>query len=601
MYDTLRVCLLLDTVMKSPVYALILLAMALGMGACSLGKDNAAASVEKNYDSLGPVVSAYMAAREADSVAGWGLVRCDGSMLFSNKFPEAPSAAVNGYFTVRTPAGFSVYKAQAEPVVVDGLDGLVHAGAMSHGLMPVTWRGKRVALVDGSGVQRMELTAISGREIVKTAPYFIDGLLTVYTQDGKWGAMNTSGEMVLEPVYDNEPHFSERIAPVSRTVSEQIDSVTERKRTTYYLVNSSGKTIFTFPEGMKPRSSVHGGAIVVELPSGKSAMMGIDGTLRSLPAGTKSVGEFDKDYIVWSNAEGRMGLADHRGNILMEPRFRSIHIADSDRIISETMDRIYCISDSAGNPKVRLNGFDKVKFMKYSAPGTVSPFSFVGEGYAGTVLMDGHGHRIGAGPFKGLSVRPTLLDDGYVHTDFFNTQAAVHSLMAKLTAGGWGDVALHSRMGPLSDSIGEKQTRIRSLRFHTDSLYMLTLEAIAYSDRPVATDSLTDEGTHIYRTDSLSRVKYIRVEASVPGRKFPDMVQHAGAELVPMGFRAEKIRDEYAVYGAERMMVIIAQRPGLEGLFLFVMDHDFYKEAGERIIADAEKTFLQSTKPNTPR
>lgn len=582
--------------MRTTLYILLGIVICCGVDSCSIGKDSATAPGEKNYDSLGPVVSAYFAAREGDTVMGWGLARCDGSMMFSDKFPTAPSAAVNGYFSVRGNGGITVYKAAPEPVAVDGLEQLVHAGAMSYGLMPVTWKGKRVALVDGSGVQRMELTSISGREIVKTAPYFIDGLLSVFTQDGLWGAVNTSGEMVLEPVYDIEPRFSERLASVRRTVTEQIDSNSTRQRAIYTLVNNQGKTVYTFPEGMKPRSRVHGGQLVVELPSGRLAMLGTDGNLRGLPAGAAKVGDFDKDYIVWSNADGRFGLVDTHGRELIEPRYKSIHIADSDRVLLESFDRLYTLADSAGNPKVRLSGFDKVSFMKQPAVGVVSPFRFIGEGYAGKVIMDTHGHRQGAGPFVGLSAQPVLLTDGYVHTDYFNIQASIHALMSRLKARGWGAVTLRSRMCDIADTLGEKQAKLRSLRYHTDSLYMLTLEAVAYSDRPTALDSVTGEGRHVYMSDTASLVKYIRVEAAVPGRHFPDMVHQAGPELVPLGYRAEKIRDEYAVYTGEQMVVIMTPREGLEGMYLYVMDREFYREAGERIIANGEKTYSRSLK-----
>jgi len=551
---------------------------------------------EVNYDFLGPIVAAYMPAREADSVEGWGFVRCDGSMLLSNKFASAPSAAVNGYFTVREGQSYTVYKAAKEPYPVDGLNGLVYAGAMSYGLMPVTWRGKRVSLVDGDGVVRMELTSISGREIVKTAPYFIDGLLTVYTQDGLWGAINTDGEMVLEPVYDMEPRFSENIAPVSRTVEEPGDSSEICRVVRYYLVNSNGRTIFTFPQGMKPRSRVHGGALVVELPSGRLAKMGIDGSVSQLPPSARRVGDFDCDYLVWSSADERYGMMDKTGRQLIEPQYKSIHIADSNRVLMESVNHDYCIADSAGNPRVRLSGFDKVTYLRRPAAGVVSPFQYLGDGYAGKVMLDGRGHRIGLGPFVEMKTALTLLEDGYVHTDFFNTQASVHALLSALTNRGWGEASLHERMSLLTDTLGDKMTRSRSLQFHRDTLYMLMLEAVAYSNRPVAIDSVTEDGAHIFKADTLSKVKYIRVEAAVPGRKFAPMVQRVGQELVPAGYRAEKIRDEYAVYAGENLILIFTPRPSLEGMYLYVMDRDFYQEAGKRIIADAEKLFHESSR-----
>lgn len=271
------------------------------LGACSVGSPGAVSPVECTYDSLGPIVVTYLPAIESDSVRNWGLVRPDGTMFVSDRFESSPSAVVNGFFSLREADGISVWRSLPTPAPVEGLRGLIATGIMSDGLMPVVRKGKRIELIDGDGTVRMELTSIDGREIVRSAPYFVDGVLAVYTQDGFWGGITRNGEMALEPVYDSMPLFSENIAAVCRTVEEQVDSLTIRKRKQYYLVNTSGKVIFTFPRDVLPKGTVRDGRIVIETAGGHLAMLGVSGRISDLPPKVKSVGEFNRDYVVWSD------------------------------------------------------------------------------------------------------------------------------------------------------------------------------------------------------------------------------------------------------------------------------------------------------------
>lgn len=565
---------------------------------CSTTNGEAAAPGEINYDSLGPVVAAYLPAREGDSVIGWGMVRADGSMLFSNKFSQRPSAVVNGYFTVREGQGVTVYRASANPVAVDGLKDLAYAGAMSHGLMPITRKGRRIEIVDGEGQTRIALTSIDGKEIVKTGAYFIDGVLPVYTQDGHWGAINTQGEMVVDAIYDAQPQFSEGIAAVHRSAVETVDSV-ETTVTRHYLINNRGKVVYTFPKNMTPQGVYRAGRIAVRLPDGAMGFLASDGTVTRLQPSVKTVTDYNKEYTVWADRSDLFGLDDFSGRTLITPRFKSIVLAPGNRLLVAT-DGGYAITDSVGSPKIRLSGFDKVTDLQWIAPGVITPFCYLGKGFAGDVMLDRQGHRLGAGPFAAISTDVTLLADGCVYTDFFNVQTAVHSIAGRLSENGWGGIELGRQMSTLTDSLEAATNETMSLRIGREKEYMLDLDVIAYSNSPVIRDSISEEGVRLKLPNTHSRVVYLRVEATLPVARYPEMLHNLGSEIVPRGFRAEKIRDEYAVYARENTYVIVTPRPGLQGLYFYVMNKAFYDEASPRIIADGEKLYRQATEPQTP-
>lgn len=568
----------------------LIIALAAILGACSTKET--ANTGEKNYDSLGPVVSAYLPARLVGDHY-WGMTRPDGSMIFREKFPSRPGASVGGLFSAKNDAGgIDIYRIDTVPVAIPELRNLKYAGAMAYGLMPVTRKGKRIELVDASGATAIGIPAIDGREIVKTAPYFVDGLLAVYTQDGKWGAINTRGEMVVDAVYDSEPRFSEKMAAVSRHIEELIDSDSIVTRTDNYLVNSGGRVIFTFPQGMKPRSRMHGNRMIVELPSGTLAAMTARGELQPLPSDARKVIDHTADYIIYASANGSVSLL----NAAMQPAItgmEQIAALDSSRYLTKNQTGNYSIIDANGKTSVHFNGFDSIRCLSHIAPGIVTPFQLLGYGPDGQILKSYRGRTLGS-MFKDISTAPTLLDDGYVHTDFFNTQNSLHSILSRLSPKGWGNAVLGTEISSLAPSLTDSLTSVSSLRLLSEKMYMLDLDVIAYSDRPVAVKEGTGDSA-IVRGNPESLIRYVRVEAAVPGRQFSEMLHKVGPELVPRGFRAERIREEFAVYTSPDSYLIVTPRPGLQGLYLFVLDKEMYRTAGDRIIADGEKTFTKET------
>ena len=571
---------------KLPLIFVIFAAL---LGACTTKETSFTG--EKNYDSLGPVVSAYLPAR----IPGdrfWGMVRPDGSMIFRDRFPSRPSASVNGMFSVKNDAGnIDIFLTDTVPVAVKDLRDLKYAGAMAYGMMPVTRKGKRIELVDASGATAMGIPAIDGREIVKTAPYFVDGLLAVYTQDCKWGAINTRGEMVVDAIYDSEPQFSGRIAAVTRHFEERIDSDSIVNRTEYYLVNSAGHVIFTFPKGMKPRSPMRGNRMIVELPAGSFAAMTADGKIEALPSDARRVIDHQADYIIYASANDDVSLITDG----MRPAISSMHsiaALDSCRFLTQNSSGTYSITDADGKTSVNFNGFDSITCLSKIAPSIVTPFQLIGYGPDGMMLKNYHGRTMGNSMFSDLTTSPTLLDDGYVYTDFFNAQNSLHAILSRISTAGWDRARLGAPLSELSPSVSDSLTATCSIRLTHEKMYMLDIDVIAYSDKPAAIkESSADSAKVINNPDS--HIRYIRVEAAVPRRLFSEMLHNVGSELVPRGFRAEKIREEYAVYTSPDSYIILTPRPGLLGLYLFILDKDMYSSAGERIISDGERIYSQ--------
>lgn len=130
----------------------------------------------------------------------YGLMDNTGHVICNGQFTESPSAVIGGMFSARkTYKGYQV-------CVVDGdsykvvRDNLKKAGVPMDGLVPVLDNDGKIKIINKSGEEAFPLH----KDVVLIEPTFQYGHIA-YCQDcdGKYlcGAVNTKGEVVIEPIY----------------------------------------------------------------------------------------------------------------------------------------------------------------------------------------------------------------------------------------------------------------------------------------------------------------------------------------------------------------------------------------------------------------
>ncbi len=140
---------------------------------------------------------------------------------------------------------------------------------------------------------------------------FKNGTAHVYTNN-KWGAIDTSGKMIVDPSWSGFGNFSkihnlsESLAPVC---TEQLWGYVNRKN-----------EIVISPQ-FKSATSFYDGVASVQLDENKWAIINTKGEiLRELPVA--SSGQFsDGLAIFYSKQEGAYGYIDTKGNIVIKPQF----------------------------------------------------------------------------------------------------------------------------------------------------------------------------------------------------------------------------------------------------------------------------------------
>ena len=125
----------------------------------------------------------------------WSFIGRNGEIFLKQEFEEddEPSPIINGVFYVGGNNGITVYRLEdGKCVEIEGLEGLVYAGYMQDGLMPVCKKGERICVVDKDGLTHFELSAYDGIE-VDACNSFAEGFMLVRLQDDTYVYVDKEG------------------------------------------------------------------------------------------------------------------------------------------------------------------------------------------------------------------------------------------------------------------------------------------------------------------------------------------------------------------------------------------------------------------------
>lgn len=205
----------------------------------------------------------------------WGLISPTGKVLFAERFRNQPTACWNGRFAVENEQGlWEVFTAEAKPRRIgEAYESLVPF------LSPVTVAslpGGPVMLIDRNGQVRKRLDVIGGKT-VEAVCAFHEGVAVFHTVDGCSGVIDTTGNVVLPPVYDRIMDAADgKLIVWRKDVKEAIDTYNP-EHTTLMVFDTRGNLL-----GQFPRSSVEGilgsfsqGVLPVNIRQGEDWFIGL--------------------------------------------------------------------------------------------------------------------------------------------------------------------------------------------------------------------------------------------------------------------------------------------------------------------------------------
>lgn len=312
----------------------------------------------------------------------WSFVDNKGNVVCVDQFDNRPSLVYNGYFSFHNDEGKSLCEIRGENFVkIPSLSNLEYLGYVEDGLVPATKKGYRISIYDTSGALKFELQPVNGKEIIKCAPGYSDGLLQIVDKDDNIGFIDTSGKVVINPKYNKATVFNEGIALVRRE-NNNGDYVNE-------AIDKDGKVIFSLRSGQYPKGHFNDGYLIVE-DGNRDVLYDSEGEIYRFPVIVNRIKDVNSKYIIFRNDDSNYGVADLKGNIIIDPEYSDIQFISSRSFLAKAEDN-YLIINSRGEIKETLYYSNVEQFGRFGF--------FVNELNDRYILVDEHQKQKGKEDF----------------------------------------------------------------------------------------------------------------------------------------------------------------------------------------------------------
>lgn len=262
----------------------------------------------------------------------WSMLDPEGNIVYESEFSQSPTTCYNGIFVVPENDGYTVYRrGNKRPELVGKCEGLKAAGVMNEGLMPVVFPDERISVINSDGEKQFTLEPYKGTEIVQCATYYTNGLLAVQLSNGKWGYVDTKGEMVIKPAYDICFKFSENFAVVGKNNNDY--------STRYYVIDTNGEVVFKLKSSQGLGSYSYKDGYLVAEQNKRIVFLDKKGEVaKKLPAKAKYISDYNKDYIIFSNGDNH-GVMDFDGEVVVRAKYAYINFLDNNTFICRKDDK----------------------------------------------------------------------------------------------------------------------------------------------------------------------------------------------------------------------------------------------------------------------
>ena len=272
----------------------------------------------------------------------WGMIGTDGTVLFSEEFKNQPTWVINGRFLVKNSDDlWEYYTAESTPKKIGGE--YCQAGMFYEDVAPVVEKGKPIQLIDKDGNVKATLDKINGKTVSECKNY-CGGLMAVKI-DGLWGAVDTSGRLIIEPKY----YFMDISKNGNMLVSEEKYRDKDFPDKVFTVLSRNGQglssikmskyeTLLTIYTNYLHRDYVLDDAVIPMVKKEKEQLpgiLGLDGEWIMRPSSkVKQVFAIRKDKIIFSDGE-KWGLMDITGKELIRPKFNILWFLDNDVLCGE--------------------------------------------------------------------------------------------------------------------------------------------------------------------------------------------------------------------------------------------------------------------------
>lgn len=471
----------------------------------------------------------YMPAK-AEGDSNWGLVDANGEFLFTDEFSDRPSPVVNGYFFVEEGNGYTVYKAEKNPKQVGDLSGLKGCGFYNDGLMPVVHKGEHISFVDGSGKTKFTLESVDSVSVSAAMNMFVNGRCAIRTSDDKWGAIDTEGNVVVKPKYENPVLFVEDIALVKDAQSGES-----------YIIDRDGNTKASVSGNISSGGVFIDGYTIVQIEgpdSGEESRMAIvkgDGELTKLPSAVKYVKTWNSKYIVFESSDYEYGILSVDGDIKVRAKYDNIEMLANGKFIGNRDGKYMYVSPDGDTEKLPGEVGAAVGFPYQFSKVFDFKFELVSEDDDDDELQlrTYNGKKVG----KEMDRYKGRIELDNIYSDYFDYADVTRKFMDMFDADGLNGYPFDSTMKLYADTTAHSVDWYRgdtsmSVSVASGNPYFYVSSATLYSDRTIVYDATPYASYYTWEFNPASRVTAISLTLSFNGNNYRnDLAEYFAAAL----------------------------------------------------------------------
>ena len=178
------------------------------------------------------------------------------------------------------------------------------------------------------------------KQFVECYGFYENGLAYVITTEGKHGVINTKGEYVIPPIYDDIGFLSDDEEPF----------YVEKSDGNYIYIDETGKQVI---DDMYEEAYSFLGGFAVVRKNGRYHVINHVGDILAEVDGPLELDRFS-DLAVLPDGNGKYGAIDTSGNLLIPYEYDSISQADDKGNLIVELDGFYGIIDRNGNAIVPI-------------------------------------------------------------------------------------------------------------------------------------------------------------------------------------------------------------------------------------------------------
>lgn len=477
---------------------------------------------------------------KAEGDSNWGLVDANGEFLFTDEFSDRPSPVVNGYFFVEEGNGYTVYKAEKNPKQVGDLSGLKGCGFYNDGLMPVVHKGEHISFVDGSGKTKFTLENVDSVSVSAAMNMFVNGRCAIRTSDDKWGAIDTEGNVVVKPKYENPVLFVEDIALVKDAQSGES-----------YIIDRDGNTKASVSGNISSGGVFIDGYTIVQIEgpdSGEESRMAIvkgDGELTKLPSAVKYVKTWNSKYIVFESSDYEYGILSVDGDIKVRAKYDNIELLANGKFIGNRDGKYMYVSPDGDTEKLPGEVGAAVGFPYQFSKVFDFKFELVSEDDDDDELQlrTYNGKKVG----KEMDRYKGRIELDNIYSDYFDYADVTRKFMDMFDADGLKGYPFDSTMKLYADTTAHSVDWYRgdtsmSVSVASGNPYFYVSSTTLYSDRTIVYDATPYASYYTWEFNPASRVTAITLTLSFNGNNYRNDLP---------GYFAEALRDRFGITVSE--------------------------------------------------